>query len=448
VPILLLFSWHNRVFKNKAFKKKRLATILLMGMDRHIEKKTWTPKRMVSLAALMGLLAIAIYMIWFMDTRSSVNVDLGKITVSEIQESSFQEYLQVSGTVQPIQTSYLDAIEGGVVQEVMVESGVMVEAGDTILTLTNSGLQLQVMQQTSGLYDQINNVRNSRLNLEQNTLGLQEQLANAKAQMEILKARYEREKQLFEKELISEEAFHTTKENYQFQKRRFELTYESFRKDSIQSITQLSQLDDSEIRMYQNLEAVQQILDNLTVTAPITGQLSTIELNQGQSISAGERLGQIDILDCYKVRLAIDEYYLPSVATGLKGTFSYNEQTHELEITKIYPVINNGQFEVDMEFTDQAPANLRRGQSVRIRLELGASFQAVQIPRGGFYQTTGGNWVFVINESDNKAYKREIRLGRQNPDYFEVQSGLEPGEKVITSGYDAFGDNEILILGQ
>lgn len=417
-----------------------------MGMDRHIEKKTWTLKRIVSVFALLGFLVIAIYMIWFMDTRSSVNVDPNKITVSEVEENSFQEYLQVNGTVQPIQTSYLDAIEGGVVQEVMMESGAMVEAGDTILTLTNSGLQLQVMQQTSGLYDQINNVRNSRLNLEQNTLNLQEQLANAKAQMEILNARYVREKKLFEKDLVSEEAFHTTKENFQFQKRRYELTYESFRKDSIQSINQLSQLNDSEERMYQNLEAVQQILDNLTVTAPITGQLSTIELNQGQSISSGERLGQIDILDGYKVRLAIDEYYLPSVSTGLKGSFSYNEQTHELVITKIYPVINNGQFEVDMEFTDQAPRNLRRGQSVRIRLELGASFQAIQIPRGGFYQTTGGHWIFVIDESEKRAYKRNIRLGRQNSDYFEVQSGLQPGEKVITSGYDAFGDSEVLIL--
>ena len=417
-----------------------------MGMDRHIEKKTWTPKRIVSVVSALGVAAIAIYMIWFMDTRSTVNVDLNKITISEVEESSFQEYLQVNGTVQPIQTSYLDAIEGGVVQEVMLESGTMVEAGDTILTLTNSGLQLQVMQQTSGLYDQINNVRNSRLNLEQNTLGLQEQLANAKAQMEILKARYERERQLFDKELISEETFHTTKENFQFQKRRYELTYESFRKDSIQSVNQLEQLDDSETRMYQNLEAVQKILDNLTVTAPITGQLSTIELNQGQSISSGERLGQIDILDGYKVRLAIDEYYLPSVATGLKGSFTYNEQTHELVITKIYPVIDNGQFEVDMEFTDQAPGNLRRGQSVRIRLELGASFQAVQLPRGGFYQTTGGNWIFVVDESEDRAYKRDIRLGRQNPDYFEVQSGLQPGEKVIISGYDSFGDNEVVIL--
>ncbi|MFP8490261.1 efflux RND transporter periplasmic adaptor subunit [Gracilimonas sp. Q87] len=415
-------------------------------MDRQIEKKTWTPKRIFTIIAVLAVVTFGIYVIWFMDTRSTMAIEQNKVTISEVNEDVFQEYLQVNGTVQPIQTSYLDAIEGGVVQKVMLESGAMVEAGDTILTLTNSGLQLQVMQQTSGLYDQINNVRNSRLNLEQNTLNLQEQLANAKAQMEILRARYERQQQLFEKELISEEEYHNTRENYQFQKRRHELTYESFRKDSIQSISQLRQLDDSEERMYQNLEAVQQILDNLTVTAPISGQLSTNELNQGQSISSGERLGQIDILDGYKIRLAIDEYYLAGIATGLKGSFTFNEQTHELEITKIYPVINNGQFEVDMEFISQAPGNLRRGQTVRIRLELGDSIQAIQIPRGGFYQNTGGNWVFIVDETENKAYKRSIRLGRQNPDHFEVQSGLSPGEKVITSSYDAFGDNEVLVL--
>jgi HlyD family secretion protein len=417
-----------------------------MGMDRQLEKKTWTPKRVFTIVAILAIAIIGIYVIWFMDPRSSMNIDQSRITISEVNEDVFQEYLQVNGTVQPIQTSYLDAIEGGVVQEVILESGAMVEPGDTILTLTNSGLQLQVLQQTSGLYDQINNVRNSRLNLEQNTLNLQEQLANAKAQMQILKGRYERQLQLFEKELISEEDFHNTKENFQFQKRRYELTYESFRKDSIQSINQLRQLDESEERMYQNLEAVQQILDNLTVTAPISGQLSTIELNQGQSITSGERLGQIDIIDGYKIRLAIDEYYLSSIVTGLKGTFTFNEQTHDLEITKIYPAINNGQFEVDMEFINQAPGNLRRGQTVRIKLELGDSIQAIQIPRGGFYQKTGGNWVYVVDETENKAYKRSIRLGRQNPDHFEVQSGLSPGEKVITSSYDAFGDNEVLIL--
>lgn len=417
-----------------------------MGMDRKIEKKTWTLKRILTIVAIAAFVGLSIYAFWFMDVRSTLNVERDKITVSTVQEDTFQEFIQVTGAVQPIQTIYLDAIEGGVVQEVFLESGTMVEEGDTILTLTNSSLQLQVMQQTSGLYDQINNVRNSRLNLEQNTLRLQEQLANAKSQMEILKAQYERQKKLIDRDLISEQEFQTTKENYEYQKRRYELTYESYKKDSVQTITQMRQLNNSEQRMFQNLEAVQQILDNLAVTAPITGQLSTFELNQGQSISSGERIGQVDILDSYKVRVAIDEYHLSRIVQGLNGSFTFDGQTHELVITRIYPGINNGQFEVDMEFVNEAPQNLRRGQTLRIRLELGESASAVQIPRGGFYQTTGGNWVFVVNEEEGKAYRRDIRLGRQNPEYFEVQFGLEPGEKVITSSYDTFGDNEVLVL--
>lgn len=417
-----------------------------MGMDRKIKKKTWTLKRILTITAIVVFIGLSIYAFWFMDVRATLNVERDKITVSEVREDTFQEFIQVTGTVQPIQTIYLDAIEGGVVQEVFLESGTMVQQGDTILTLTNSGLQLQVMQQTSGLYDQINNVRNSRLNLEQNTLRLQEQLANAKSQMEILKSQYERQKKLIDRDLISEQEFQTTKENFEYQKRRYELTYESYKKDSVQTITQLRQLNQSEQRMYQNLEAVQRILDNLAVTTPISGQLSTIELNQGQSISSGERIGQVDILDSYKVRVAIDEFHLSRIIPGLTGSFSFDGQTHELVITKIYPVINNGQFEVDMEFVGESPQNLRRGQTLRIRLELGESASALQIPRGGFYQTTGGNWIFVVNEEDGKAYRRDIRLGRQNPEFFEVQFGLQPGEKVITSSYDTFGDNEVLVL--
>ncbi|MEX0945026.1 MAG: efflux RND transporter periplasmic adaptor subunit [Balneolaceae bacterium] len=415
-------------------------------MDKKLEKKTWTPKRILMIIGILAFMGLSIYAFWFMDIRSTLNVERDKITISEVREDTFQEFIQVTGAVQPIQTIYLDAIEGGVVQEVFLESGTMVQQGDTILTLTNSSLQLQVMQQTSGLYDQINNVRNSRLNLEQNTLRLQEQLANAKSQMEILKSQFERQSILIDRELISEEEFQTTKENYEYQKRRYELTYESFKKDSVQTITQSQQLNNSEQRMFQNLDAVQQILENLAVTAPISGQLSTIELNQGQSISSGERIGQVDVLDSYKVRVSIDEYHLSRIIPGLSGSFSFDGQTHELVITRIYPGINNGQFEVDMEFVGEAPQNLRRGQTLRIRLELGESASAVQIPRGGFYQTTGGNWVFVVNEENGRAYRRDIRLGRQNPENFEVQFGLEPGEKVITSSYDTFGDNEVLVL--
>lgn len=416
------------------------------GMDKKIKKKTWTPKRIAMIVGGVAIVALFLYSFIFMDVRSTLNVDREKLTISSVQEDSFQEFIQVTGTVQPIQTIYLDAIEGGVVQEVYRESGTMVKGGDTILTLSNSNLQLNVLNREAQLYDQINNVRNSRLNLEQNTLQLREQLANARSQKDILEAQYNRQKKLVEKELISDQEFEQTRENYEYQKKRYELTYESYRKDSLQAITQLQQLNDSEDRMYRSLNAVQSILDNLVVEAPLAGQLSTIELNQGQSISQGERIGQVDILDSYKIRVGIDEYHLSRISPGLHGSFTFNGQNHELVITKIYPVVANGQFEVDMEFVEEPPSGLTRGQTTRIRLELGESANAVLLARGGFYQTSGGNWVFKVTEDGDEAVKQYIRLGRQNPEYFEVLSGLEPGDRVITSSYDTFGDNEVLNL--
>ncbi|MDX1586696.1 MAG: HlyD family efflux transporter periplasmic adaptor subunit [Balneolaceae bacterium] len=416
------------------------------GMDKKREKKTWTAKRIGMIVGGLAIVALFLYSFFLMDVRSTLNVDRQKLTISTVQEDSFQEFIQVTGTVQPIQTIFLDAIEGGVVQEVYRESGTMVNEGDTILTLSNSSLQLNVLNREAQLYDQINNVRNSRLNLEQNTLQLQEQLANAKSQKDILESQFQRQKQLVEKNLISQQDFEETKENFEYQKRRYELTYESYKKDSVQTITQLQQLNDSEDRMYRSLNAVQSILDNLVVTAPTSGQLSTIELNQGQSISQGERIGQVDILDSYKIRVGIDEYHLSRISTGLSGSFDFNGATHELVITKIYPVVNNGQFEVDMEFVNEPPSGLTRGQTTRIRLELGESSNAILLARGGFYQTSGGNWVFKVTEDGDRAVKQSIRLGRQNPEYFEVLSGLEPGDRVITSSYDTFGDNEVLNL--
>lgn len=416
------------------------------GMDKKIEKEFWTTKRIALASGGVVILALFLYSFVFMDVRSSLNVDREKITVSTVQRDSFQEFISVTGTVQPIQTIYLDAIEGGVVENIYRESGTMVEKGDTILTLSNSDLRLTVLQRTSSIYDQINQTRNSRLNIEQNTLSLQERLAQAENQLEITKSNYERQKKLFEQDLIAEQTFRETKENYEYQKKRYNLIYESFKQDSIKSQRQLKQIDQSLDRMWRSLDAVQGILDRLVVTAPISGQLSTIELNPGQSISSGERIGQVDILDNYKIRLGIDEYHLSRVTTGLQGSFDFNGQTHELKVTKVYPVVENGQFQVDMEFIDEVPSGLTRGQTVRIRLELGDSARALLLSRGGFYQASGGNWVYKVSEDGEEAVRQDIQLGRQNPEYFEVLSGLEPGDKVITSSYNTFGDNEVLNL--
>lgn len=419
-----------------------------LEMDRKLEKKTWTPKLIGLLLAGTLLLGFVLYQLLFADTRSSMNVDVERITVANVKMGEFTDYIPVSGTIEPGEVFYLDAIERGNIQEVIRESGSMVEKGDTILILTNSNLQLDVMQRETDLYFQINNLRQTRLLLDQNDLSQQAQLAEIDYQINLLKPQYERFRELHGKKLISDRELEEVKEQYEYNLKRQRLTYESYRNDSIARSIQKKQLRDSEARMNQSLNGVGHILDNLVVKAPINGQLTTEQIEVGQSINAGERYGQIDIIDKFKARVPIDELYLPRVYTGLKGTFGFSGETYELEITKIYPNVTGGRFEVDMVFTGEAPTGIRRGQTVRIRLELGESEQAILLPTGGFYKDTGGNWVFVVNEETGKAEKRSIRLGRKNPEYYEVIEGLSEGEKVIVSGYENFGKNEVLNLSR
>jgi HlyD family secretion protein len=415
-------------------------------MDRKIEKKSLSKVRWTLIGAGVLITLFAIYTMAFRDSRSSASVDRERLFIEEVHEGEFQEFVDITGYVQPEQTTYLDAIEGGVIQQVYIESGSVVEAGDTLAVLSNSNLQLNVMQQEAGLYDQINNVRNSRLNLEQNHLSLQKELADSRAQLEILRSRFTRDSVLFAQELISKQNFEETEQLYNYEKMRFELNYESYRKDSLQMARQLEQLDDSEERMWISLNGVQQILENLVITAPVSGQLSTVELNPGQSVSQGERLGQVDVVGGFKIRAGIDEFYLARIAAGLEGSFRFAGGNYEVMVNRVYPVIQDGEFEVDLAFRGDEPEGIRRGQSVRIRLELGDPATALLVPRGGFYQQTGGNWIFVLNEGESEAVRQPVRLGRGNNDYFEVLEGLNPGDRVITSGYDTFRDYEVLRL--
>lgn len=417
-----------------------------MGMDKKIEKKRFSKGAIASILVAGAAVALFVFTYFIFDTRTSETVNRKQVIIQEVTRDSFQEFIEVSGVVQPLQSTILDAVEGGVVQEVFVESGETVSAGDTLLVLSNSNLQLNVLQQEAGLYDQINNVRNSRLNLEQNNLRLREDLASAETQLDLLRPRFERDSSLYHQELISLQEFEETRQSYRFQQRRYSLNYESFKKDSLQLENQLTQLNNSEERMWRSLEGVQQILDNLVVTAPISGQLSTVELNQGQSISQGERLGQIDQLEGYKIRVDIDEFYLSRVTTGLEGSFPFAGERYSVVITRVYPVIQDGRFQVDMDFSENVPDGIRRGQTVRVRLELGDQTEAVLVDRGGFYQSSGGNWIYKIDETNNRAYRQPIRLGRGNTSHFEVLEGLSPGDRVITSGYDTFSNSDVLIL--
>lgn len=413
-------------------------------MDRKLQQKTWTPRKIAAIVGGTVLLGGIIYQIGFADHRSTMNVEKDRLSIATVSTGEFTDYILVSGQIEPARTVFLDAIEGGMVNQVIRESGALLKKGDTILVLTNSNLQLDVMQRETMLYEQINNLRQTRLLLDQNDLNQQGQLAEIDYQISLLKPQYERFKELHEKKLVSDREFEEVKEQYEYNVKRKKLTYTSYRNDSIARTFQLSQLRQSEGRMNASLNGVGNILNNLVITAPIAGQLATPQqLEIGQAINPGQRYGQIDILDEFKVRVPIDELYLPRIGQGLRGKFTLSGQDYELEISKIYPTITNGRFEVDMVFTGESPSGIRRGQSVRIRLELGQSEQSLLLPTGGFFKDTGGNWVFVLNAAGN-AEKRIIRLGRKNPEFYEVLEGLVEGEKVIVSGYENFGDNEVL----
>jgi HlyD family secretion protein len=415
-------------------------------MDRIRKKKKWTVKKIAYLSVGALFLFFVFFQFIWADRRSRLKVERERLTVSTVVRAPFQESIPETGTVMPKESRYLDAIEGGIIQEVLIESGTKVKKGDIILTLANSNLQLDVLNREAQLYEQINLLRQTRLSIEQNTLRLKTDLAEIDYQIGILKPQYIRSKELFAERVISLQEFEQVEENYNYQKKRRIFTYESYRKDSISAQEQLRQLNLSEARMLTNLTAVGRILDNLVITAPIDGQLSRPELEIGQSVTTGQRLGQVDVIGSFKVRVEVDEIYLPRIDKGQVGKFSFDGEQYTLEISKIYPTVSNGVFSVDMDFLNGLPPGIKRGQTLRLRLELSQLTEATLVAVGGFYQDTGGNWVYVLNDDASLAEKRRISLGRKNPDFYEVLDGLQPGERVVTSSYRNFGDNEVLVL--
>lgn len=419
---------------------------ICMSMDRKIKKKKWTLKRVSMYGGGLLFLAFILWSFLFADKRSKVKIDAEKITIGKVNYGVFQDFIPVTGNIQPIETRYLDAIEGGIIQSISKESGEILKKGDVILRLTNTALELSVLSQEASLYEQINRSATTRLSLNQNDLNQQAALAEIDYQIELLRPQFNRYKTLYEKNLISKREFEEVDEQYKFYLKRKELTYASYKQDSMARSYQLRQIDASERRMRQSLEGVGRILENLVIKAPIKGQLACPDLELGQSIVAGERIGQMDVLDSFKVRVRIDELYLPRTERGLLGSFPLADEDYGLVLTKIYPTITEGRFEVDMEFAGKQPEGIKRGQSVRIRLQLGNSAEALLLPVGGFYKDTGGNWVYVLEADGSQAVRRDIRLGRKNTEYFEVIDGLKDGDRVITSSYDHFGDNEVLLL--
>lgn len=414
-------------------------------MDKQIKKKKWTIKRLATYGGISVLVIFVAYQLIFADRRQKLKIEKDKITISTVGRGVFQEFIPQTGTVEPSRTVYLDAIEGGKIKRVVAESGAMLKEGDIILELSNLNRELDVLSQEAQLSESINRNRDTRLAITQNDLQQRQTLALIQSLLATLEPQYKREKTLYEKKLISKQTFEKTEADYNYNLQRWKITYEAYRIDSIDRIRQLRNINHLESRMSQNLDGVGRILDNLVIRAPIDGQLSRPQLDVGQSVTPGQRLGQVDIVGSYKVRVPIDELYLPRITTGLHATTTFNNKDYKLEIMYIYPTIENGRFFVDMNFVGETPSGIRRGQSLRLRIELGQSSEELLLPVGGFYKDTGGNWVFVM-DSENRAVRRDIKLGRKNTEHFEVLEGLQPGDKVITSSYENFGDSEVLLL--
>jgi HlyD family secretion protein len=415
-------------------------------MDKQIKKKKWTVKRIATFGGIAVFVMFVGYQFIFADRRSKLKIDKEKITIAEVKRGEFKEYIPQTGTVEPARTVYLDAIEGGTIKRVVAESGAMLKQGDIILELSNLNRELTVLQQEASFNESINRARETRLNIMRNDLDQRQQLALIDNQLAIVTPQYHRQEQLYEKKLISKQEWERTEADYKYAIERKRITYQAYKADSVDRIRQLRETARSEQRMTKSLEGVGQILDNLTIRAPIDGQLQRPQLDPGQNVNAGFRLGWIDVVGAYKVKVPIDELYLPRINTGLKATTTFNNKDYELVITYKYPGATNGRFEVDMNFTGETPPGIIRGLSLRLRIELGQSSEELLLPVGGFYKDTGGNWVFVV-EDDNRAVRRDIKLGRKmGSEYFEVLEGLEPGDKVITSSYENFGNNEVLLL--
>ncbi|MDA3814546.1 MAG: efflux RND transporter periplasmic adaptor subunit [Candidatus Cloacimonetes bacterium] len=415
-------------------------------MDRAIEKKNWTPKKILWVS-LGGIIAIIIlYNLIFGDHTSKFNVQKERISIEEVQNDYFQDYITQTGTVEPISTIYLDAMEGGRVEELLIEEGVMVEKDEVILRLSNTNLHLDVMNREANLAEQINTLRNTRLSMEQNKLSLKRQLLDLNYQLGIQKRNYQNSINLFKQNYISDKEFDETKEKYDYLIKNRELVIENQKADSLFREIQVVQLENSVDQMQMNLEFVRQKLGNLKVKAPVRGLLVSVNAEIGEAIGSGQRLGQIHVLDEFKIRLEIDEHYISRVNSNLIGEFDFTGTSYGLRIKKIYPEVRNGRFGVDLVFIDAIPDQIRTGQTFRVKLELGASQMALLVPRGAFYQSTGGQYIFVVDPTGKFAVKRDIRLGRMNPRYYELLEGLEAGEKVIISSYDNFGKAEKLIL--
>jgi HlyD family secretion protein len=415
-------------------------------MDRAIPKKTWTTKRIITIAIVTVVVFLIGGSVYYASGGSKLNVDAERITISEVKKGAFQEFIPVNGVVLPITTIYLDAVEGGRVEEVFAEDGAMMKKGDPILRLSNTDLELSLANQETSVFNLLTQMRISGNAATQNTIMKLNQGTDVDNLYREAKRIYDLNKQLYESQAISMQEFKQSENNYNYASQKKKLTEQILKQDSVSGKEELMQAKESFKRTQEALKIMRRKVEDLIVRAPVDGQLTSLAAEPGQSKNKGERLGQLDVVTGFKVRVEIDEHYITRIYPGLTGEFTLAGKNYKLSIHKVYSQVKNGKFQVDMKFEDGIPKDIRRGQSLQIRLALSDETQAVLLARGGFYQQTGGNWVFKLNDDGTVAYRIDVQLGRQNPDYYEVLQGLKPGDKVITSGYDTYMATQELIL--
>ncbi|MGL1889241.1 MAG: efflux RND transporter periplasmic adaptor subunit [Reichenbachiella sp.] len=415
-------------------------------MDRKIEKSKWTKGRIFGLSGATLLVSFVLYNFVFADKGTKLNVESKKINVATVTKDQFREFIPVDGNVLPIKTIRLDAIEGGIVETKYLEGGTLVNKGDTILKLSNNNLLQNFIREETQAFILVNNLENTKLNLNRNQFELKRILTELNYDIEEAKDNYDRGVLLIVDSVISEQEFLRLKRSYERLNSRKEIEIESQKFDTENARIQIRQTEQTLKRTRDNLELIKANLDNLFVKAPISGRLSSVNVEVGESINMGENLGQIDDLNGFKVRATIDEHYISRIYEGLQGAFDFAGTSTDLKIYKVYPEVNSGLFSVDLSFEGALPEGIRRGQTLQIKLQLSENIEAIKVPRGSFYQTTGGNWIFVLDQSGDFAERRRIKLGRQNPRYYEVLEGLQPGDKVIVSSYSGYEDKDRLIL--
>ena len=418
-------------------------------MDRIIEKKKGLAlvfsKKALPYWFGAFMAAFILYLV-FRDDSSTLRVNADTLTISEVTSGEFNDYIRLSGQVQPMTTVQLSPRESGIVERIVIEEGASVKAGDVIIILSNDDLDLEILNSEANLAEKENALRNTMIQMEQEKMLLKLNIVELKTEVARKGRALESQKRLFDDGLIGKEEYMRSEEDYILYCKKLEVNMAKAEQDSIYRSVQIQQMQESLKNMKLNMERIRLRKENLAVKAPIDGELGLLDVVLGQSVGSGMKIGQINDMDNYKIEVLIDEHYIDRINPGLSATFERQNETYGATIRKVYPEVRAGKFQADFKFSEEQPANIRTGQTYYLNLQLGQPESAVLIPRGTFYQKTGGKWIYVVSPSGDKAVKREIRIGRQNPQYYEVLEGLEPGEKVITSGYDNFGDNEVLIF--